>query len=48
MVVDEDSSLWALRSSSSCASRMMVWDKLEAKPKVGFRNDELEPYIACR
>lgn len=26
---------------------MMVCDRLDANPRVGAKNDELEPYIAC-
>lgn len=42
IVVEPDSSLCTLRSSSSCASRMMVCERLEAKPSVGVKKDELD------
>lgn len=42
IVVEPDSSLCALRSSSSCASRIMVCERLEAKPNVGVKKDELD------
>ena len=47
MVVDDESTLCTLLSSSSCASRMIVCERFDAKPKVGLRKDELDPYIAC-
>ena len=46
IVVEVESSLRTLRSSSSCASRIIVCDRFEAKPRVGLRKVELEPYIA--
>lgn len=48
IVVEVDPLLWMLRSSSSCASRMMVCERLEANPRVGLRKEELEPYSAFK
>ena len=46
IVVDAESSLCTLWSSSSWASRIIVCDRFDANPSAGLRNDELEPYIA--
>lgn len=43
IVVSAESSLPSLRSSSSCVSRMIVYDRLEAKPKAGVKKDNAEP-----
>jgi hypothetical protein len=42
IVVESEASLCVLRVSSSCVSRIMVCDKLEAKPSAGKKFDELE------
>jgi len=36
-------SLFMLWLSSSCASRMIVWERLEAKPIAGVRKEAVEP-----
>lgn len=47
VVVESEASLLILRSSSSCASRMIVCERLCAKPSVGVRNAGVEPYKVC-
>ena len=47
IVVDSESWLLWLRSSSSCASRMMVCDRFEANPSVGVRNANVDPCMPC-
>src|SRR5260370_39480228 len=48
IVVSVESSLCSLRSSSCCVSRMIVYDRLEAKPKAGVKKDIVEPWRFCR
>lgn len=43
MSVESDLPLQVLRESSSCVSLMMVCDRLEANPRAGVKNDELDP-----
>lgn len=43
--VDEDSSLFVLRPSSSCVSRIMVCERFDAKPRAGVRKETFEPCI---
>ena len=43
----EESSLCKLCSSSSRCSRMMVWERFDAKPMAGARKDNVEPPMPC-
>ena len=48
MVVSAESSLRSLRSSSSCVSRIIVYERFEANPSAGVNKDLEEPCIFCR